>query len=74
MMADWRTDPPPEDGSEIHMRTIQYLRFKPYKPSSQQARAGIKGRWQQMNEWGGWDNCPRPLGCEWIPAAEGNAP
>lgn len=73
-MTGWRNDKPPEDGSTIAMRTVQYLRFKPYKPTSQQARAGIKGRWQQMNEWGGWENCPRPLGLEWQPFSEGNAP
>lgn len=69
-MSDWRTDKPPEDGTAIQMRTIQLLRFKPYKPTSQQARAGLKGRWQQMNEYGGWDNCPHPLGCEWQEAEQ----
>lgn len=73
-MSDWRNDTPPEDGTTILMRTVQFLRFKPYKLTSQQARAGIKGRWQQMNEFGGWENRPRPLGCEWSPATEEPTP
>lgn len=64
-MSDWRTDEPPTDGTRVFMRTIQLLRFQPYKPASQQFKAGIKGRWQQMNEYGAWDNCPSPLGREW---------
>ncbi|MBK6414142.1 hypothetical protein [Sphingopyxis sp.] len=64
-MANWRTDIPPMDGTPIYMRIISVLRYQPYKPNSQQFKAGITGRWQQMNEFGGWDNCPHPLGCEW---------
>ena len=61
----WRKDAPPMDGTPIYMRVIQPYRFLPYKPNSQQAKRGEKGRWQMMNEYGGWDNAPVPLGNEW---------
>lgn len=57
----------PMDGTVIYIRTTQPFRFMPYKPNSQQAKRGEKGRWQMMNEFGGWDNC-HPLGNEWKPA------
>ena len=31
------------------------VRWLPYKPSSQQFKAGIKGRWQVANDYG-WEN------------------
>lgn len=61
----WRTDAPPLDGTIIYRRVIQPYRYQPYKPNSQQAKRGEKGRWQMMNEYGGWENCPPPLGNEW---------
>lgn len=61
----WRTDPMPLDGTVIYRRTAQPYRFLPYKPNSQQAKSGTLGRWQMMNEYGGWDSCPVPLGNEW---------
>jgi hypothetical protein len=61
----WRTDMPPQDGTPIYKRVIQPYRFLPYKPNSQQFKRGEKGRWQMMNEYGGWDNCPHPIGNEW---------
>lgn len=64
-MTEWKTSPPPLDGTPIYMRTVSVYRFKPYKPSSQQFKRGEKGRWQEMNEYGGWENCPHPLGNEW---------
>lgn len=64
-VGDWRTDNPPQDGTPIYKRVIQPYRFLPYKPNSQQAKRGEKGRWQMMNEYGGWENCPWPLGNEW---------
>jgi hypothetical protein len=36
------------------------MRFLPYKPNSEQARRGIAGRWQAMNEFGAWQNCAAP--------------
>ncbi len=35
------------------------MRWLPYKPSSSQARSGIKGRWQSATEYG-WENCSAP--------------
>lgn len=64
-MTIWRTDAPPLDGTVIYRRVIQPYRFQPYKANSQQAKRGEKGRWQMMNEHGGWENCPHPLGNEW---------
>lgn len=32
------------------------MRYKLYKPASNEYKAGKKGRWQQMSEYGGWDN------------------
>lgn len=61
---DWRTDEPPKDGTPVYIRTIQPYRFLPYKPQSQQAKRGEKGRWQVMNDFGGWENS-HPLGNEW---------
>jgi len=63
---DFRIGNMPKDGTPIYIRTLQPYRYLPYKPNSQQAKAGIDGRWQMMNEHGGWDNCPHPLGNEWL--------
>lgn len=60
----------PLDGTPIYLRVVQPYRFLPYKPNSQQAKSGQLGRWQMMNEYGGWDNCPHPLGNEWCDSAE----
>ena len=35
------------------------MRFKEYKPSSQQAKRGIIGRWQEYDGYG-WTNCEPP--------------
>lgn len=64
----------PRDGTAFYARHQSPFRFQPYKPTSEQARRGIKGRWQTMNEFGGWDNCHEPVG-PWktMPAAEPKA-
>jgi hypothetical protein len=51
----------PKDGRQFYVRESYLIPFKwkPYKPNSQQFKRGIKGRWQQMNEYGGWDNATR---------------
>lgn len=64
---NWRTDEPPKDGTQIYMRVIQPMRYLPYKPNSQQYKRGEKGRWQMMNEYGGWENS-HPIGNEWTDA------
>lgn len=38
---------------------IYPVRWKAYKPDGQR-QMKKKGRWQRMNEYGGWDNCERP--------------
>jgi hypothetical protein len=63
--TEWRTDKMPMDGTPIYIRVIQPFRFLPYKPNSQQAKRGETGRWQMMDEYGGWQNTPHPLGNEW---------
>lgn len=49
---------PPRDGKEYHVTMAVPVRWKAYHPKSEQARAGISGRWQRMNQYGGWDNLP----------------
>jgi hypothetical protein len=55
----------PMDGTEIVCLVRQTYRWLPYKPSSEQFRHGLKGRWQKANEYGGWDNASPPEG--WLP-------
>lgn len=62
---EWRTDPMPMDGTPIYRRVWTFYRYQPYKANSDQRRRGIKGRWQEMNEYGRWTNSPPPLGNEW---------
>lgn len=56
----------PRDGTPICVRVTKILRWLPYKGSSQQRKRGIEGRWQELNEHGGWDNCAPPQ-TEWMP-------
>ena len=49
---------PPRDGKTYVLQYAVPVRWKPYKPGSQQAKMGIAGRWQKMSEYGGWDNFP----------------
>lgn len=53
-------EPPKEDGVVVYGFTWQPYRWKAYSPKSEQFRRGIKGRWQAMGEYGGWDNAPAP--------------
>lgn len=48
------------DLTEGYAVTFFPVRWKPYKPGSQQLKKGIKGRWQSMTEYGGWENCEKP--------------
>lgn len=59
-------EPPKRDGEVVYGHTWQPYRWKAYSPKSQQFRHGIKGRWQAMNEYGGWDNAKAPD--EWAAA------
>jgi hypothetical protein len=67
--AEWKEGDMPKDGTPIVMQVENVFRYLPYKPSSQQAKRGDKGRWQEMNEFGGWDNCSHPFGNKWRLAA-----
>lgn len=56
---------PPKDGSIFYIRQLSIFpcKWTPYKPSSEQVRKhGIMGRWQQMNEYGGWENIKLEVG------------
>jgi len=62
----------PMDGTEIYMRQLQPMRYKLYKPNSQEFKRGIKGRWQSMTDYGGWENCSDTNLTEWCTDEEGN--
>lgn len=67
----WLRSQPPTDGSVVYGHTWQPYRWKSYSQKSEQFRHGIKGRWQAMNEYGGWENAPPPD--EWAPESAINA-
>lgn len=48
----------PKDGKSFYVQAHYKVPFKwkPYKPKSQQFKQGIRGRWQEMNDYGGWEN------------------
>lgn len=48
--------PAVEEGYALDFYPVRWKRYKP-----QGARQmGRLGRWQRMNEYGGWDNCAAP--------------
>jgi hypothetical protein len=53
-------EPPKEEGVIVYGHTWRPYRWKAYSPKSEQFRHGIKGRWQALNEYAGWDNAPAP--------------
>lgn len=45
------------DGGEVgYVINFQPIRYKRYSPASQQYKSGVYGRYQVMNEYGGWVN------------------
>lgn len=62
----WRQDTPPMDGTAFYARYEAPFRWLPYKPASGQFKSGIKGRWQMMNDYGGWENTENEP-TEWRP-------
>lgn len=56
--TEYRTDAPPMDGTAFYSVGEFQLpyRYALYSPNSEQARRGIKGRWQVMGDHGGWSN------------------
>ena len=67
-MSNWISvdDGLPNDCEMVHAKII--VRYKRYKPSSQQFKAGIKGRWQEWNGFG-WHNMSEPP-VEWSRAKD----
>lgn len=54
----WIEGEPPKNGA-IHAAVFQVpVRWQRYKPSAPQVQRGTPGRWQMMNEYGGWENAP----------------
>lgn len=47
-------DEAPKDESHVHVAAI--VRWKKYKPGAPKNLLAIGGRWQEMNEFGGWTN------------------
>lgn len=49
---------PPMDGTAFYATgTYKFpMRYKLYKPVSNEFKRGIKGRWQKMNDYGAWEN------------------
>ncbi len=45
--------------TEGYIFSCQPVRFLPYKPDGRRQR-GKRGRWQVLNEYGGWENCADP--------------
>jgi hypothetical protein len=67
--SEWQPiESAPRDGSVFYgvgYAQIPY-RFKLYSPYSQEYKQGIKGRWQRLDEYGGWNNTVTPPQ-NWIP-------
>ena len=59
----------PRDGTPIIARMPVTVRWLPYKPGSVQYQNGLRGRWQEANEFGGWANT-RVKPMEWRPVRE----
>ena len=70
---------PPMDGTPFYALVRVPMRWLPYKPNSEQWKRGIAGRWQEMGEYGGWENCRAPNLASWehhpdhVPADGGEA-
>ncbi|WP_288927247.1 hypothetical protein [uncultured Maritimibacter sp.] len=60
---DWFHEPEVKEG---YASTFYPVRWKAYKPGYTGPR---KGRWQRMNEYGGWDNLPNGEAPETVHAA-----
>ena len=57
---------PPKVVGEVYFVTIHVpIRWLPYKPTSQEVKRGKLGRWQKMNEYGGWENITLPTDWQW---------
>jgi len=63
----------PMNGKPFYVREMVPMRFKPYSKNSKEFKRGIKGRWQRMTDYGGWENCSDSMPSEWCTNEEGNA-
>lgn len=54
------TGEPPKDGEVYVGIYCKNVRWKAYKKGAPQLKRGIKGRWQELTEYGGWKNCDTP--------------
>lgn len=58
--APLQSGEPPKD-RVFYARQHVPMKWTPYKANSDQARRGIKGRWQTLRPYGlGWENAPEP--------------
>lgn len=65
---NWTPGPPPTDVGTVvvRWRVQQVWRWKKYKPGSPKHLLAKGGRWQRLNEYGGWDNVdPDVMPEEW---------
>jgi len=52
---NWNYGDPPKDGGVFYGKYYSPYKWKPYKPQARK-QGYPAGRWQSMNEYGGWDN------------------
>lgn len=58
-------DAAPRDGTGFYVRSKTPMRWMAYKPAARQ-QGYPEGRWQELNEHGGWVNSEREP-TEWMP-------
>ena len=56
---NWNYGEPPKDGSKFYGKYYSPYKWKPYKPQARK-QGYPAGRWQCMNEYGGWENAKNP--------------
>ena len=46
-----------KSGEPFSVSSINWIKWKPYKHGVSRRLAKVGGRFQKLNEYGGWDNC-----------------